>query len=299
MIKYTATILTVLALLAMPLPIYPTHTAVRDFTFFIERTIYVYENIGDEEPAAIVSPQYVTVRQQYGDWLQISTWRGPMWFDSAFVPPLLQSEIDPSRPMIAITFDDGPNGYAMGIMDVFEAYDARATFFVLGRNIEHHHMAIERMYRNGFEVAGHTWDHPYLTSLTPEEVATAIIEPHEALEQLLDTSIPPIIRPPHGAYNDTVRRVARELGFAIIHWSVCVADWERPCHEDIAYRVIRDTRDGDIILLHDIHSPTAASIEIIVPELVARGFQLVTVSDLMYHRGVELTPGQVYRRALP
>ena len=216
---------------------------------------------------------------------------------------LQRNPIDPSRPMIAITFDDGPSISTMQVLDVFEAHGERATFFVIGGRIDGFYEIIERMHRNGFEVLGHSWSHPHLTLIPEEEIANEILLPHEIIEDIIGP-IPRMFRPPFGEYDRTVREVAGSLDFAIIHWSVCAEDFgvignPGPDSGEVVNRVLRDIQDGDIVLLHDMHPPTVIAIERLVPELIAMGYQLVTVSELFYHRGVILEAGAVYRRALP
>ena len=264
--------------------------------FYVERTVGIFENQGDEVRVGVISPQYVTVLRRRDYWLQVRTWLGPKWINIDFAPPLMQSPIDPQRPMIAITFDDGPNIHTERILDVFEAHDARATFFVLGKRLRSFHIEIERMYRNGFEVLGHSWNHPDMTRLSETGIREQITGTHNAIEDIIG-SVPQMFRPPFGAFNNTVRRVSAELGFSIISWSVCPMDWDLICADEIARRVLRTVRDGDIVLLHDPHPPTAIAVERIVPELIARGYQLVTVSDLFYYRGITPQAGGVYRRA--
>ena len=236
----------------------------------------------------------------------IATEYAPSSPNQIFIPPpppmpvqLEERVIDPLKPMIALTFDDGPHRrHTLRIVETFEAYGGRATFFVLGRALEDNAELIKRMGRNGFEVVGHTWHHVNLTNMSEEEIARETIETHSAIEALIG-SIPHIFRPPFGAQNATVRRVAKELGFAIIYWSVDSWDWYVRNADMVAYKVLRDVSDGDIVVLHDPHPTTAAAMEQVVPELIARGYQLVTVSELLYHRGVVPEAGVVYRYAPP
>ena len=206
--------------------------------------------------------------------------------------------VDPSQPMIALTFDDGPDLPTIQILDTLEKYGGSATFFVVGERVDEWSEVLERMHRNGFEAVGHSWNHPNMTTLSAQEVARHIIEPHNAIEAVIGP-IPKIFRPPFGAQNANVRRVAEELGFAVVNWSVDPLDWYVLDAETIAHRVLRDARDGDIVLMHDLLEVTATAMQCIVPELTARGYQLVTVSELFRYRGVALQPGGLYLSAPP
>jgi len=200
--------------------------------------------------------------------------------------------------MIALTFDDGPGRHTAQILDVLEAHNSRATFFVMGDSITYFYETIERMHENGFEVAGHSWNHPELTLLTNEEIRHHIIGPHDRIESVIGPTTQ-IFRAPFGATNDRVLRVAREAGFALIGWSVDPRDWELRDAREVTRNVLQYSRDGSIVVLHDIHMTTAQSMERAVPKLVERGYQLVTVSELFYYRGIALNPGQIHRSAPP
>jgi len=208
--------------------------------------------------------------------------------------------VDPSRPMIALTFDDGPTLDTVQILDILEQYNSAATFFVVGQRVHEWSEVIQRIYDNGSEAVGHSWNHPSLTELSKEEIAWQLAKTHYAIEEVLETSVPKIFRPPFSAQNETVRRVARDLGFSIIDWSVDTEDWRIRDAEIIAHRVLDFVQDGDIVVMHDLGVPeTATAMEIVIPELIYRGYQLVTVSELFYYREVELLPGKVYDSARP
>ena len=100
-----------------------------------------------------------------------------------------------------------------------------------------------------------------------------------------------ICRTPGGSVNSTVRSA---VGMPIIMWSIDTIDWKTRDTWSTVNIVLNNVRDGDIILMHDIHSPTIAAAEILIPELVARGYQLVTVSELAQYKGIQMQNGQVY-----
>ena len=207
--------------------------------------------------------------------------------------------IDPSRPMIALTFDDGPaKNHTPRIIDVFEAYGGRATFFVVGNRVSRYSALITRMHASGFEVVGHSWDHADLTQLSDSQIRMQILDTHNAIAEIVG-ELPPIFRAPYGAINQTVSKAAIDAGFSFIGWNVDPGDWDVKNADVVPSRVLNDARDGAIVVLHDFHEPTARAAEQIVPELVARGYQLVTVSELFRYRKVILEPGIVYNGAPP
>jgi len=104
----------------------------------------------------------------------------------------------------------------------------------------------------------------------------------------------PFFRPPYGSVDDSLRNVARELGFALINWSVDPTDWDTRDADLIYTAIMSDVRDGSIILSHDIYSATADAMRRVIPALIADGYQLVTVSELLYYRHGALEAGRVY-----
>jgi len=208
------------------------------------------------------------------------------------VPPQSGS-IDPRAPMIALSFDDGPGYYTNQFLDLLEMYGIRVTFCVVGNLVSAHTEALERAVSLGNEVIGHSWDHRNLAKLSADEVRTQILDTADIIEEVTGTEVK-LFRPPYGAVSDTMRDVARELGFAIIYWSVDPEDWDTDDSDKVFDSVMQHVRDGSIILSHEIYKSTLIAYQRLIPELLSRGFQIVTVSELLSHRIGELTPGDVY-----
>lgn len=200
--------------------------------------------------------------------------------------------IDPNLPMIALTFDDGPAIHTIRILETLESNGGRGTFFVIGQLLERGASTAISTRERGHDVFGHSWDHSNMTHLSTQALTFQILGTHEAIEELIgETS--PVFRPPFGAYDQHVREVARELGFAIINWSIDPQDWLHRNADVVYSNIINGAHDGGIVVLHDIHAETAAAMDRVIPSLVERGYQLVTLSELFYYRGVEVTAGTV------
>ena len=212
--------------------------------------------------------------------------------------PVPDGAIDPSRPAIAITFDDGPGGYTARLLDLLEEHDARATFCVLGELLHFHEHTLARAVESGNEVIGHSWNHARLTEVSEAEIRWQILDTSRAIEQITGVSTN-LFRPPYGSVDDDVKRISKELGFAILDWSVDPLDWRYRDADHIYDAVMNDVRNGSIILVHEIYSSTIEAMERIIPELVARGYQLVTVSELLEHAHGEILPGVVYSNGYP
>ncbi|MDR0519967.1 MAG: polysaccharide deacetylase family protein [Clostridiales Family XIII bacterium] len=205
-------------------------------------------------------------------------------------------DIDPNQPMLALTFDDGPSKYTADILDLLEENDARATFCVLGNLVDTRPEAMRRATELGCEVFGHSWDHKQLTKLTPEEVKAELTDTSDAIEKASGQNIR-FYRPPYGATDEMVESVSRELGYSMINWSADTLDWKTRDADAVYKAVMRDAGEGQIILMHDIHGTTAQAMKRAIPALVEKGYQLVTVSELLKYSGIEPEPGKTYYNA--
>ncbi|MEG1732590.1 MAG: polysaccharide deacetylase family protein [Longicatena sp.] len=204
-------------------------------------------------------------------------------------------KIDPSKPMIAITFDDGPNAKNTNIiMDEFEKYDGRATFFILGQNVKNQGVdnssIIKDMYARGFELANHSWDHSMRIAantsnfMNESEVAKEIYDTQDVIYSAAGSE-PVYFRPPYGALNDNVRKVST-LDFAL--WNVDTLDWKSKNADAITTIAKTKAGDGAVILLHDIYDSSAKAIQQMLPILKEKGYQFVTLSELMKYKGEDL-----------
>lgn len=203
----------------------------------------------------------------------------------------LDKEIDPDQPMVAITFDDGPSkDYTPIILDVLKENDARATFFVLGNEVKKNKETLVRMVDEGNEIGNHSYNHKDLTSISDYELYQQIVGTDEFIEDITGIK-PTVMRPPYGFVND---RISSRIYKPIILWSLDTLDWQNRNTEKICSNILDNVKDGDIILMHDIYGTTADAVKIVVPELVKRGYQLVTVSELNQYRQATMLPGQKY-----
>lgn len=201
------------------------------------------------------------------------------------------------RPMVALTFDDGPSKYTEYILDVLEQHGVRATFCVLGNRVENWADTIRRMDYLGSEVIGHSWNHTNLTlsRLSDEEIKRQILETSAIIEEILGFAPPPIFRAPYGALNPRVRRITRELGYSFLNWSLDTQDWRHRDAQHLYDFIMERAKDGSIILMHDIRQPTADAMVYVIPSLIERGFELVTATELIEYFEGELEPGTEYR----
>ena len=201
-------------------------------------------------------------------------------------------KIDPDKPMIALTFDDGPSDYTPSILKLLEENGARGTFCTVGNRVKGYSDTVAQAVAQGCEVIGHSWDHKDLTRLTAQQIRQELKSTNKALKEAAGVE-PVIFRPPYGAINDRLKSVAKEEGMALLYWSIDPEDW-RTRDADATYKhIMSHVKNGSIILCHDLYKATAKAMERVIPELVEQGYQLVTVSDLLSYNGGTV-PGQVY-----
>ena len=198
------------------------------------------------------------------------------------------------KPMVALTFDDGPFDFTDIILDILERHGVHATFFLVGKEIEGREDSVIRMARNGNEIAGHSWAHNRLTELSNLEIKETIESTSALIEKVTGIPSPSFIRPTYGLVNKRVANVCAELGYALINWTVDPQDWMLLNADKVYDSVMKSVKENSIILLHEIFESTAAATERIVPALIEKGYELVTLSVLIYHLYGELKPGNVY-----
>ncbi len=202
--------------------------------------------------------------------------------------------INPKKKMVALTYDDGPyTSVTNQILDVLEENNARATFFVVGSRVSTYKNCIKREAKLGCEIGNHTYNHTILTSVSAKKIKSEISKTNKAVKNITGQT-PEIVRTPGGAVNSTVKA---NVDYPMFNWSVDTLDWKNRNSSSVISSVKNNVRDGSIILMHDLYGSTADATEVIVPWLVKKGYQLVTVSELMEVKGIEVEEGQLYTRA--
>lgn len=185
---------------------------------------------------------------------------------------------------IALTFDDGPHPKNTGeILDILRDYGIKATFFVIGENVELYPELIWREISEGHELGNHTVTHTSLLKADIEKMECEVGKLSEKLEEKFSYKTS-LLRPPGGAYNDAVTQYAKENGFNVILWSVDTRDWAHTPVPEIEKNVLENTKDGAIILFHDYVngvSPTPDALRAVIPSLLREGYEFVTVSELI------------------
>lgn len=198
---------------------------------------------------------------------------------------------DPSkkRPMIALTFDDGPGEYTETLLDTVEKYNAHVTFFMVGQNVEGHESTIQRMLKLGCELGNHTWDHPSQTlpNMDLDSVLQEFQKTDDALVKACGQAAT-VCRAPYGSVTEDQMAA---VGKPFFMWSTDSLDWKLMDADADYNQIMNDSSlgDGSIILMHDIHEPSVkCATEKLIPALVDQGYKLVTVSELAEAKDVTL-----------
>ncbi len=204
-------------------------------------------------------------------------------------------QIDPAKPMVALTFDDGPYApVGNQIMDCLALYGGKATFFVVGSRVSAYQAELQRMVAEGHEIGNHTYDHKYITKLSGEQIQSQVNRCSDAVQAAAGVR-PTLFRPPGGFMSSA--SLAHVQAPAIM-WSIDTLDWKTRNAGKTVEAVLGRVRDGDIVLMHELYSQTGAAALEIIPRLVEAGYQLVTVSEMASARGGAV-PGGVYSQFYP
>ena len=187
--------------------------------------------------------------------------------------------VDPSRPMVALTFDDGPHPvYTDRLLDILEENGAVATFFEVGQKLSGAPEAVCRAEKLGCEIGSHSNRHANLGKLAPEALEADLAAADAAFEEVLGAT-PTLLRPPYGA---TSKVLKESSGRSIVTWSVDPQDWKlRNAEQVVAHIQGAGNLDGQVILLHSIYESSVEATRTLVPWLQEQGYQLVTVSELI------------------
>ena len=212
------------------------------------------------------------------------------------------SWIDPSKPMVAIAFDDGASATKKGdpayrIIDTMADNGFHATFFYVGNWIKTEEQ-VKYAYEKGMEIANHTMTHPYLSKMTPEKIREEFDKTNEKLKGIIGAEPSHLMRLPYLDCNDTVKKTLNDVG--LISCSIDTLDWNKGTTEKIVDKLKKAKENGSlenaIVLCHENYEATAAAMEEIVPWLKAEGWQVVTISELFTVKNKTMMGGTVYTK---
>lgn len=201
----------------------------------------------------------------------------------------------PSIKLAAITFDDGPSANTPKLLDGLRRLGAHATFFCTGTMAQSRLDILRRIENEGHQLANHTHNHKRLTSLSADGIRSEINMTRSILVSVGGERTY-YVRPPYGSYNGTVKSVAN---CPLILWSVDTLDWKYRNADTVYNNIMRDTRDGSIILLHDLYSTSVEGALRAIASLQSQGYMFVTVEQLFALRGITPENGKAYSSVSP
>lgn len=198
-------------------------------------------------------------------------------------------ELDPSKPTIAITFDDGPNATTtMEVLDILEKYQVRASFFLIGTNInDESAKSVKRAFDLGCDIENHSKTHSYMDKMTADEIKDEVAYVNDKVKEITGTT-PKFFRPPYIAVNDTMYE---NIDMTFISGNGC-NDWDDKVTAEYRAKYLeKKAADGVIFLLHDAegNSKTVEALDKAIPILLEKGFQFATISELFELKGIEIS----------
>ncbi len=206
-------------------------------------------------------------------------------------------EVNTNKKVMALTFDDGPDPeYTAQIAALLREYNAKATFFMVGSRVKAFPQVARQLVSENHELANHTYSHPDVRRISNDRLQAEMEKTQEII--YASTGVrPQLFRPPGGYYSDSVVNAAKRSGFLVVMWSwhQDTRDWSDPGVKKIVNKVLNNARNGDIVLFHDYggnRSQTVKALREILPVLQKRGYEFVTVSEMMRLYGKTKKVGQ-------
>jgi len=202
--------------------------------------------------------------------------------------------LDLNRPMVAITYDDGPSPFTPKVLDSIVKHNAKATFYTLGVQAELYPETIRAIFQSGCEIGNHTNLHEVFSKNTAGIIQKTVNEANRKLFEILGIGAA-TVRPPTGAIHDRNGNNV-EIGFPIILWSIDTRDFENNSNENaVLSMILSNLTDGAIILMHDTHEATANVTDTIFKEVLSAGFQTVSVSELLEFKFGGASANSIYK----
>lgn len=187
---------------------------------------------------------------------------------------------DHDKKLVALTFDDGPHaGYTIKLLQVLKALRVKATFFLVGKQVDKFPQLVQREALEGHELGNHTYDHVDLTQIPPELIGFELDACDRSIRQATGSSAR-FFRPPGGQFATDVMREAEKRHFITALWSDDPGDYAKPGADVVLQRTMDHLENGSIILLHDGIPDTMSVLPILVSQARKRGFEFVTMSEL-------------------
>lgn len=205
---------------------------------------------------------------------------------------VFENNYDENSKFIVFTFDDGPSDYTLDVLETLELNESSATFFMLGNKMKYNSDKVLAVYNSNSEVGSHTYSHKYLTKLSSSDLNNEINSTSILFNEITGGNIE-YLRPPYGSYNDFVKE---NSGYPIILWNIDTKDWLLRDSEKVYNNIINNACDGCILLMHDPYKESLEALKKALPALKEMGYEIVSVSELLKIKNIELNNGQIVRK---
>lgn len=199
-------------------------------------------------------------------------------YDAAYLKPTQEK-------VLYLTFDAGyENGFTPQILDVLKKHQVPAAFFLVGNYLEKEPELVQRMVREGHTVGNHTWSHPDMSQISNKEAFSEELEQVE--QKYLEITGQPMekyYRPPQGIYSEENLKMAQELGYKTVFWSLAYADWDndaQPTTEEAFDKLIPRVHPGAVVLLHSTSKTNAAILDELLTKWKEMGYTFAPVGEL-------------------
>jgi len=193
--------------------------------------------------------------------------------------------------LIALTFDDGPSPATVDLLDLLDKYQIKATFFLVGSNVNYYSDAVSYIFAAGHEIANHSYSHADFSKLTAGEAMAEIATTQELIYRIIG-SYPKFFRFPYGSYRTSV---LNEINLPIIGWNCDSEDWRYRNGMIVTANVISGLSDRTVVLFHDFKNYHKKALTTVIETLIAKGYRFVTVSEMhqfYYEENVQF--GKIY-----
>ncbi|ADL69455.1 polysaccharide deacetylase [Thermoanaerobacterium thermosaccharolyticum DSM 571] len=183
--------------------------------------------------------------------------------------------------IVALTFDDGPSKeFTKKYVDVLKSLNVKATFFVVGKMAEKNPALLKYIADNGNEIGLHSYSHQYMPKMSPQQIIDELYKTQAIIVNATGIK-PDLFRPPYGAFNNTLLKIANALGLHVVLWTVDPDDWKNPGISNIINTTVSKTSHGSVILMHEGKAETLAALPQIVERLKSKGYSFATIPELM------------------
>ena len=200
-------------------------------------------------------------------------------YDAAYVG-------DTSRKVLYLTFDAGyENGQTEKILDTLKKHDVQAAFFLVGNYIERNPELVRRMVEEGHTVANHTMHHPDMSKISSkEDFSKELNQLEELYQQTVGQEMPKYYRPPQGVYSEENLKMAKELGYKTLFWSLAYADWDnnnQPTRQQALLKLLPRTHNGAVILLHSTSRTNGEILDELLSRWKEMGYEFCGIDEIV------------------